>query len=121
MPQLRTLVVQWASSFAPLEPEPSRPVTLPSLTRFHIAAPATDCALALTHLVLPALTWLHVDADSREPEGEDVRRIIPYIARNVNGTEPLRSILISSERIRAQVVAWTMPDADIEVCDPKTL
>ena len=127
MPQLETLILQYATPLAPraapLISEPSRAVTLPSLTRFHISASARDCALALAHLVLPALIWLHVDAESHD-EVEDVHLVIPYVARNVHGlqgTEPLRSILISGERTSAEVVAWTMPDADVKVCDPDTL
>jgi hypothetical protein len=125
MPQLETLILQYATPHASLAtPLISRllSVTLPSLTRFDISASATDCALALAHLVLPALIWLCVDVESHEVE--EVHLVIPYIAQNVRGlqdTEPLRSILISGEETRAEVVAWTMPDADVKVCDPDTL
>ena len=68
MPQLETLILQYASPSAPpaisLISEPSRAVTLPSLAVFDISAPAKDCALALAHLILPTLTWLTVDTDS---------------------------------------------------------
>ncbi|KAF8481687.1 hypothetical protein DFH94DRAFT_732396 [Russula ochroleuca] len=119
MPQLETLILENATPLAPLAApfisEPSRAVTLPSLTRFHISASAKDCALALAHLVLPALTWLHVDAESHDGGGEDVLLVIPYVSRNVYGlrdTEPLRSLLICGWRSGVTV---TMPDA---VCDP---
>jgi hypothetical protein len=120
MPQLKTLSLHDATPFAPSAPlisQPSRTVTLPYLTKFHIATPAKDCALALAHLVMPALAWLHVEANSHEVEGEDVRQLIPYVARNfcwLQDTEPLRSILISGEEYpRINVIAW-IPDADLE-------
>ncbi|KAF8481673.1 hypothetical protein DFH94DRAFT_691327 [Russula ochroleuca] len=82
MPQLETLILQYATPHvppaAPLISEPLLSVTLPSLTRFHIFASMTDCALALAHLMLPALIWLHIDAKSREVE--DIHLVIPYIA-----------------------------------------
>ena len=128
MPQLETLILQFASPTtspaASLIPEPTRTVTLPSLTKFHIFAAAKDCALALAHLVMPALTSLQVDAKSLNWEGEDVRVLIPYVARNVHGlqsTEPLRSMLISSETGRIKVVAWTTPGADVKECNPSIL
>ena len=120
MPQLETLFLQYATPLAPERIRASCAVTLPSLTRFHISASAEDCALAIAHLVLPALIWLHVDAESHGVE--EVHLVIPYVGRNVlQGTEPLRSILISGEDTRAEVVAWTMPDADVNVRDPDTL
>jgi hypothetical protein len=122
MPQLETLILDYATSFAPttaqLRSQPSRAVTLPSLTGFHLAASAKDCAFALAHLVLPALSWLHVNTESDEREGGDVKLIIPYVTRNVyglQGAEPLRSILLSGQRTRAKILAWTMPDTDIKV------
>jgi hypothetical protein len=126
MPQLETLILETATPLAlPAAPltEPSRTVTLPSLTIFDISASARDCALALAHLVLPALTRLCVNADSLEWEGGDVQLLVPYVARNVCGlqdTEPLRSILISSESLRVKVTAWTMPDTDLNFYDPNT-
>ena len=128
MPQLETLILQDATPLAPrsapLMLEPSRTVTLPFLTRFRIFASAKDCALALAHLVLPALGWLCVNAESHDEEGEDVRLVIPYVARNIDGlqdTEPFRSLLISGERARAKFFAWTMPDVDLNFCNRDTL
>ena len=126
MPQLETVIFEHATPLAPLaatlitEHLPS--VTLPSLTRFDISGSATDCALALAHLVLPALISLYVDVESHEVE--EVHLVIPYVAQNVHemrDTEPLRSILISGEETSAEVVAWTTPNADVKVCDPDTL
>ena len=126
MPQLETFILQFSPTplDASLIPEPSRTVTLPSLTTFHISDSAKDCALALAHLVMPAVISLHVDAESYEVYGEDVGPLISYAAQFVcglQGTEPLRSILIRGERRQAKVHAWTMPDADLEECDPNML
>jgi hypothetical protein len=128
MPQLKTLVLSYATPLVPLTtafmPEPSRTVTLPSLTKFHISAFAKDCVLALAHLVLPALTCLHVNAESHERDGEDVRLLIPYVSRNVyvlQDTELLRSILVDGKSERAEVVAWTMFDADLKFFDPNAM
>ena len=121
MPQLETLILDNATTLAPttaaLRSQPSRAATLPSLTGFHLADSARECAFALAHLVLPALSWLHVNAESDEREGRDVLLIVPHVARNVYGLgmEPLRSILITGERTRAKVLGWTMPDTDINV------
>jgi hypothetical protein len=129
MPQLEELFLQSAAPLAPLagplisEP-PSRSATLPSLTRFNISDSSKECALAMAHLVLPALTRLHVDVKSQGWNGEDVRLVIPYVARNVCGIqdiEPLRSVLFTGEEKRTEIVAWTMPDTDIKVCNPTTL
>ena len=130
MSQLEELSLQSASPLAPptgpliSDPGPSRSALLPFLTQFHISDTSKECALAFTHLALPALTRLHVDVESQKWSGEDVRLVIPYVARKVRGMpdiEPLRSILFSGERKRAEVVAWTRPDADVKVCSPTTL
>jgi hypothetical protein len=111
IPQLETLVLRQASPSAPRDaPLISRTITLPFLTKFRIVASAKDCAVALAHLVLPTLTWLQVEANCPEPEGEDVQLLIPYIARNVyllQDTEQLRSILIGGHSGWAVVHAWT--------------
>jgi hypothetical protein len=96
---------------------PRRAVTLPSLTRFDIYASAKDCALALAHLVLPALNCLGVTAESRDWDAKDVRLLIPHIARNAHGsqdTAPLQSIVISGRRAYAEIFAWTAADADVK-------
>jgi hypothetical protein len=127
MPQINTLILNSATPLAPPTPlisEPSRTVTLPSLTRFHLSSTAEDCALALAHLVMPALTWLHVLAESFTLGSEDMRTLIPYVAQNIHGrqeTEPFRSILIRGKRTQAKILAWTMPDADPEECNPNLM
>jgi len=124
MPQLETLHLESPTPLTPqatpLISEPSHAVTLPSLTKFHITASAKDCALALAHLMLPVLTQLVVCPKSLDREGEDVQLVITFVARIVyrlHGTEPLRSIQISGERARAEVVAWTTTGADVKVCN----
>ena len=122
MPQLETLVLNSATPLASLASLTSRIVTLPSLNKLYLAASAKDCFLALTHLVLPALTCLHVNVISQESEGGDVRLLIPYVAQNVSGmqdVEPFRSILIDGKRDRIEVLAWTTPDADLKFCNSK--
>ncbi len=126
MPQLKTLVLHSATpavSFGdPLIPQ--RTITLPSLTRFSISASATDCTLALAHLMLPSLTSLHVDAESSEEYGEDVQLLIPYVAQNCHSQQdstPLQSILLSGEATHAKMVAWTLPDVDVLAPYPTTL
>ena len=127
MPQLKRLFLRFATPIAPLASplisEPSRTITLPSLTHFKTRASAKDCALALAHLVLPSLTLLHVDVESHEREGEDALLVIPYVVRNVyvlQGIEPIRSILIASEGRYTQVLTSTTPGTDVEVCGPDT-
>ena len=128
MPKLKTLSLQSATPHvpiaSPLISEHSRTVTLPFLTHFHIRDFAKDCALALAHLLLPTLTWLHVEVESHDQGGEDVRLVIPYVARNVyvlQDIEQIRSIMIAGERTCSEVVTWTTPGADVKVCGPDTL
>jgi len=124
MSQLKTLILSNAtpatSVHDPLISEPQRTVTLPSLTHFDIRASAKCCALALAHLVLPALMSLRVISESQSSDGDDVRLLIPYVARNVHGpqdTAPLQTIVFSEEAMHAEIVAWTVPDADVEIYD----
>ena len=56
--------------------------------------------------------------------GDDVRLLIPYVARNAHGPQdaaPLQTILFNGEAMHAQIVAWTIPDADIGVRGSVTL
>ena len=125
MPQLKTLILKFATPRASLTSptsDSSHIITLPFLTEFYISAFAEDCALALAHLTMPTLTSLQIDAKSFDAKGEDVGPLIPHVARNVcgqQGPEPLRSILISSGRTDAKVVAWTLPDADLKERDAR--
>jgi len=128
MPQLETLVLHNATPAVsvdnPLVSEPQRTVTLPSLTHLDIAASAEGCALALAHLVLPALISLHVTSECQSWDGDNVRFLIPYVGRNAHGpqdTAPLQAIVLSGQAIYADIIAWTVPDADLEVCDIGTM
>ena len=132
MSQLKTLILDNVtpalSDDNPHISEPKRTVALPSLTLFYITASAGDCALALAHLVLPALISLHVTSETKswawDSEYDDVRLLIPYVARNAHGpqdTVPLQTILFNAEDIRGEIVAWTAPDADVDVCNSATL
>ncbi|KAH8976917.1 hypothetical protein EDB86DRAFT_3110417 [Lactarius hatsudake] len=126
MPQLKTLVLHSASPIAPSFPfDVERTVTLPSLTYFDISASPEDCGLAFAHLVLPAaLTSLCVTAFSGDENGGDVQRMLPYFARHAHGpqdTWPLQSVLIHGHSKRVNILAWPVPDIDVEVHDPPTL
>ena len=118
MSQLKELSLRSATPVALFtNPLISRTVTLPSLTYFCINASAKDCALALTHLVLPTLTRLHVDIESHGRGGEDVLLMIPYVARYVcalQDIKPIRSILLEDRGTDTKVVTWTTPGADVK-------
>jgi hypothetical protein len=124
MSQLKELFLRSATPLAwgPLaDPLISCTVTLPSLAYFHIDASTGDCALALAHLTLPALTRLHVHVKSHREGGEDTLLVIPYVVRNacvLQGIKPIRSALIAGERHCTKVLTWTMPGADVKACAP---
>ncbi|KAH9174519.1 hypothetical protein EDB89DRAFT_548512 [Lactarius sanguifluus] len=118
MPQLKTLSLHWASPVASHGVD--RTVTLPSLTLFEISSSASDCALALAHLTLPALTSLCLNAESYHWDGSDVHELLPYVARHAHGpqdTQPLQSMWFSRSEMRAKVLAWTLPDIDVDFPD----
>ncbi|KAH9041361.1 hypothetical protein EDB85DRAFT_1475252 [Lactarius pseudohatsudake] len=125
MPQLKTLTLHSAppmtSSF-PFDVE--RAATLPSLTHLDISASPGGCGLVLAHLVLPALTSLYLTAFSRRRNGGDVQRMLPYVARHAHGPQdmrPLQSAFIQCNRSQgANILAWPMPDIDVEVQDLPT-
>jgi hypothetical protein len=128
MLKLKTLVVHFATPIAPSVQttisDPARIITHPSLAQLYFVASASDCAFALSHLVLPALTSVHIDAISEHPEAHDVRELIPYISRNAHGPQdvkPLQSMIISGGDSLTEIIAWTEPDADIEVRNAVTL
>ena len=120
MPHLKTLALLWSSPSAFEDaPLPSRvecTVTLSSLTHFEISGITIDCGLALAHLVLPALTSLCIRAASYRHDGSDVPGILPHVARHANRsqhTEPLQSVFVRSNIKRIEILAWTLPDIDI--------
>ena len=122
--QLESLVVHSATPIAsrivvPI-PERVQTVTLPCLTELHLSDSANCCALALAHLVLPALVRLRVDAVSCHANGADIRTVIPHFVRNALGpqdTIPLQSMVISGCSTRTDILLWTVPDADAEYRD----
>jgi len=125
MPQLEMLILHSATPIAPPSPyDVERTVTLSFLTHLDISASARDCALALAHLNLPALTWLYQGVTSHRWDGGDVQEILPHLARHARGsqdTRPLQSMLVRGDRTRADIFAWTVPDIDSEVRDSITL
>jgi hypothetical protein len=125
MPRLKRLILHSASPTAPPFPFYVKcTVTLPSLTHLEISDSARDCALALAHLALPALTWLCITAKSYFPSGSDAQRILQCIARHAHSPQdshPLQSVLIRGERKRAEILAWPEPDIDVNVHDPHAL
>ncbi|KAH9070749.1 hypothetical protein EDB83DRAFT_2517909 [Lactarius deliciosus] len=124
IPQLKTLVLHSASPISSFPFDVKRTVTLPSLTYFDISASPEDCGLALAHLVLPALTSLCVTAFSGDENGGDVERMLPYVGQHAHGpqdTGPLQSVLIHGYSKRVNILAWPVPDIDVEVDDPPTL
>ena len=119
MPSLESLVLHSASPIAPPFPiDIERAVTLPSLTHLDISASARDCALALAHLTLPALTKLFLTAESYRQDGSDVQNLFPYVAQHASGpqdTQPLQSAFIQRKGIVTTALAWPVPDMDIKV------
>ena len=121
MTQLKTLILREASPIArylPFDVERERVITLPSLNRFDISGSLVDCTLALAYLDLPALTTLCLSAIFSRKHGVDVKTLVPYIARHAHGlqdTQPLQSVLIRSEKFRIEILAWPVPDIDVQV------
>jgi hypothetical protein len=111
MPQLKELILHSASPIAPPFPsDVERTVTLPFLVYLDISASVRDCALALSHLVLPALTQLCIEAKSVLPNGDDVLKLLPYVARHSHGpqdTQPLQNVAIRGEKEGMEIYAWS--------------
>ena len=126
LPHLKTLVLRSASPIASSFPfDVNRTATLPSISHLEILASPGDCALALAHLDLPALTELHIipKLSYSHPDSDDVPRILPYIVRHAHGpqdTQPLQSVLIRSNGRRVDILAWSVPNIDVETQDPPT-
>ena len=98
MPQLTTLTLHLASPISPSFPfHVERTVTLPSLTRLSLVASPEDCALALAHLDLPALTSLSLTV--KLVYTSDVEKLLPFVLPHAHGpqdTLPLQCVLIRS-------------------------
>ena len=116
MPQLQKLILVSASPIAP--PFPSdieRTVTLPFLTHLEISSSVVGCALALSHLALPVLTQLSIEAKSVLLGGGDELKLLPYVARHSHGpqdTQPLRNVVIRGERKKMEIFAY--PDTNVQ-------
>ena len=122
MPQLKMLTLEVASPTAddggPFPFDVKRTATLPSLTHFNISDSPRNCAFALAHLDLPALTCLNVKVDSFLRDGNDVRDVFPYIGKHAHGsqdTQPLQSILIRGKQTRADFLVWPVPNINVEL------
>ena len=114
MSQLKTLVLHSATPIASQD-DVDHNVTLPSLTHLEISAFPAGCALTLSHLDLPALTTLSITVSDH-----DIQVLLPHLARHAYGpqdTGPLQSMLVRSEVDGAKILAWTLPDIDVEVQD----
>ncbi|KAF8267394.1 hypothetical protein EI94DRAFT_1801733 [Lactarius quietus] len=97
-------------------------VSLPSLTHLDISANARSCTYALSYLFLPALTKLRVTLESmNESYLQDAFLSLSQHANGPQDTEPLQSVLISGERTCANILAWPMPNIDIDFHDPFAL
>ena len=128
MPRLKTLVLDSASPVVPLFPfDVNRTVTFPSLTHFEIFTSPRDCALALAHLDLPALTELHVIAmmpSNHTYSDVALPTFLSSVVRHAHGPQdiqPLQSLLIRTDgRLRVDILAWSVLNIDDEVEGPPT-
>jgi hypothetical protein len=123
MSQLKTLILHSASPITP-QGDLEHNATLPSLTHLEILASPADCAVALAHLYLPALTALSITASLHLPSSHHIRVLLPHLERHAHGpqdTRPLQSMLFRSDENGAKILAWTLPDIDVVVQDPPIL
>ncbi|KAN0134353.1 hypothetical protein V8E53_007851 [Lactarius tabidus] len=126
MPQLQILILDSASPIAPPLPfDVERTVTLPSLTHLDMSASVVDCAFTLAHLDLPALAWLClIPVIYRNDSNMQLEGALPYVVRHAHGPQdiqPLQSILIRSYSRHLDILAWPVPNIDVEVHDPPAL
>ena len=121
MPQLERLVIDSASPISPhFLNNPIYDAELPSLSHLDISGSVFDCGLALSHLILPALTSLRVTTRSDHLTAYEVKEISPYIWEHAHGyqdTEPLQSVFIHNERTCLDIVAWNTPSIDVTAWD----
>ena len=125
IPQLKTLTLHSASPVAVHFPfDVERTVTLPSLTHLDISASLQDCALALAHLVLPALTSLCLTATDQLTNGSDVQEFLlvccatrPWTPGHSASAECAHPHHADHES-HLELLAWPVPDIDTLVHDP---
>jgi hypothetical protein len=117
MPQLKDLTLLSASPIAPPFPlDIKRTATLPFLTHLRISASAGECALALSHLVLPVLAMLCIEAKSVPWGGGDVLKLLPYVAQHSHGspgTQPLQNVVIRGGGKNIEILAY--PDTNVKL------
>ena len=81
MTQLKMLTLHSASPIAPPVPfDVERTITITSLMHLDISGFAKNCALALAHLDLPALTRLCLKTILHFPQSDEVPKLLPYVA-----------------------------------------
>jgi hypothetical protein len=121
--RLESLDLHAATPSAPQIITPIRePVkfTLPSLTRLRLSDSANCCALALSHLVLPSLAWLHIEVSSSHLHGDDIQIMLPLFVLSAHGhqdTMPLQSMVVDVCSHRIDIILWTVPDAGMDYHD----
>ena len=124
MPQLETLTLYSASPVAPPFPfDVERTITLPSLTHIDISGSSEDCALAIAHLNIPAITSLCLTVIYDLSNCEEIQKLLPYVVEHINRTQdrPLQSALIRGDRNHLNIAVWPVPDIDVEVHDTPAL
>ena len=124
MTQLKTLTLYSASPVAPPFPfDVERTITLPSLTHLDISGSSEDCALAIAHLNIPAVTSLCLTVIYDLSNCEEIQKLLPYVVEHINRTQdgPLQSALIRCDRVHLNIAVWPMPDIDVEVHDTPAL
>ena len=83
-----------------------------------LSSPPRACALALAHLVLPALTSLILTARSFDSTGSDALILTQYLTQHAHGPQdprPLQSVHFRGDTIRThtRIVAWPTVIPDI--------
>ena len=128
MPELRTLTLHSPTSprHPPFPSDARHTVSFPSLTRLDISAASGDCALALTHLDLPTLTYLCLTGIANLLSDHSVEELVPYIARHSHGPQdakPLQSVLIltGSAPTRADILASPCPNSTLRCTNHPSL
>ncbi|KAF8267395.1 hypothetical protein EI94DRAFT_1786473 [Lactarius quietus] len=127
MPNLEKLILHTSSPtflHSPFAFDFKRVVSLPSLTHLDIFDDTRSFARALSFLCLPALTKLRVTLEFRNTNLSNMEDVFQSLSQHANGpqdTEPLQSVLTYGERTCAKILAWPMPDFDVDSHDPFAL
>jgi hypothetical protein len=116
IPQLETLILHSASPVSPPFPfDVERTITLPFLTHLGISTSPRDCALALAHLNLPAISSLCLTLNYNNTNMLDMLDLLPYVVQHAHGTQDaqsLQSMLIRDVGWKVDILAWPAPDID---------